>query len=112
MQRVASRFLVAVMASAMGLGMIGITPPAVAAVSPNIVISQVYGGGGNGGTTPAPYQSDFIELYNRGATAVDVSTWSVQYASATGTSWQMTNLFGSIPAGAHYLVKEATGSGC
>ena len=112
MHRAAARILVAVMASLLGLGAVGIRPPAVAAVSPNIVISQVYGGGGNGGTTPAPYQSDFIELYNRGTSTVDVSTWSVQYASATGTSWQKTNLFGSIPAGAHYLVKEANGAGC
>ena len=33
------------------------------AVSPNIVISQVYGGGGNAGAT---YKNDFIELFNRG----------------------------------------------
>ncbi|MEQ1530867.1 MAG: hypothetical protein ABL925_16240, partial [Methylococcales bacterium] len=33
------------------------------AVSPNIVISQVYGGGGNTGAT---YKNDFIELFNRG----------------------------------------------
>ncbi len=88
------------------------TPKTAAAVSPNIVISQVFGGGGNGGTTPAPYQSDFIELYNRGDATVDVSTWSVQYASATGSTWQRTNLSGFIPSGAHYLIKEATGSGC
>ncbi|MBK9050751.1 MAG: hypothetical protein IPL78_07495 [Chloroflexi bacterium] len=34
------------------------------AVSPNIVISQVYGGGGNSGAT---YTHDFIELFNRGS---------------------------------------------
>src|SRR6266498_848541 len=50
--------------------------------SPNIVISQVYGGGGNSG---APFNADFIELFNRGSTAQSVAGWSVQYASATGT---------------------------
>ena len=46
------------------------------------MISQVYGGGGN---TGAPFQNDFIEVFNRGSTNVNLSGWSVQYASATGT---------------------------
>jgi hypothetical protein len=40
------------------------------AVSPTLVISQVYGGGGNAGAT---YKNDFIEIFNRGTTSVDVS---------------------------------------
>ncbi len=77
--------------------------------SPNVVISQVYGGGGNNGST---LKNDFIELYNRGATDVDLGTWSVQYASTTGTSWTgRTNLSGSIAAGGYYLVQEAQGAG-
>jgi predicted extracellular nuclease len=79
------------------------------AISPNIVISQIYGGGGNTGAT---YKNDDIELYNRGTSAVDVTGWSVQYYdSATGTSWQVTAISGTIPAGGYYLVKEAQGSG-
>jgi predicted extracellular nuclease len=78
------------------------------AVSPNIVISQVYGGGGNSGAT---LKNDFIELYNRGASSVDVTGWSVQYASATGSSWQVTSLSGIIQPGAYYLVQEAQGAG-
>ena len=54
----------------------------VQAISPDIVISQVYGGGGNAG---AVYTHDFIELFNRGTTTVSLAGWSVQYASATGT---------------------------
>jgi hypothetical protein len=53
------------------------------------VISQVYGGGGNSGAT---LKNDFIELFNRGNSAVDISGWSVQYASRTGNSWQVTEL--------------------
>ncbi len=79
------------------------------AVSPDIVISQVYGGGGNSGST---YKNDFIELYNRGSSAVDITGWSVQYASATGTTWTYrTNLSGTIQPGKYYLVQEAQGTG-
>ena len=44
-----------------------------------VVISQVYGGGGNCG---APLRSDFIELHNNCAATVSVAGWSVQYAPA------------------------------
>jgi predicted extracellular nuclease len=71
-----------------------------------VVISQVYGGGGNAG---AQYTHDFIELYNRGTVAQDLAGWSVQYASSTGTSWAVTNLTGTIQPGKYYLVQQATG---
>ncbi len=79
------------------------TPP-----STSLVISQVYGGGGNSGAT---YTNDFIEIYNLGGSSVSLAGWSVQYASATGTSWQVTPLSGSIAAGTFYLVQEAAGAG-
>jgi uncharacterized protein len=34
----------------------------------------------------------------------------VQYASSSGTTWQRTNLVGSIPAGGYYLVQQAIGN--
>jgi gliding motility-associated-like protein len=74
----------------------------------HIVISEVYGGGGNSGSV---LKNDFIELYNPTLSAVDLNGWSVQYASATGTSWQVTALSGSIPARSYYLVQEAAGTG-
>jgi predicted extracellular nuclease len=86
--------------------MLAVTGPA-AAVSPDIVVGQVYGGGGNSG---APWQNDFIELFNRGAAPVDVTGWSVQYASAGGSTWQVTALSGAIPPGGYYLVQEAAGA--
>ncbi|MEO6502664.1 MAG: ExeM/NucH family extracellular endonuclease [Jatrophihabitantaceae bacterium] len=73
-----------------------------------VVINEVYGGGGNAGAT---YKQDFIELYNKSASAVNLAGWSVQYASATGTSWATTALTGTLPAGAHYVVREAQGAG-
>src|SRR5512140_496287 len=79
-----------------------------AAGSPDVVISQLYGGGGNSG---AQFTNDFVELFNRGASSVAIDGWSVQYASATGTSWAKANLAGTIPAGGYYLVQLAAGSG-
>ncbi len=76
--------------------------------SSQIVISQIYGGGGNAGAT---LRNDFIELFNRGGQAVDVTGWSVQYASATGTAWQVTRLTGVIEPGQYFLVQEAAGAG-
>ncbi len=82
------------------------TPPA----GGDVVISQIYGGGGNAG---AFYKNDFIELYNRTSNSIDLSGWSVQYASATGTgAWQVTALAGTIAPGKYYLVQEAAGNSC
>jgi len=77
--------------------------------SADLVISQVYGGGGNSG---AILKNDFIELYNRGAAPVDVTGWSVQYGSSGGTTWgNRTNLSGTIQPGRYYLIQEAAGAG-
>ncbi len=75
----------------------------------DIVISQVYGGGGNAGST---FTHDFIELFNQGSTTVNLTGWSVQYQSAAGTgTWQVTPLSGSIAPGGYYLVQESAGGG-
>lgn len=76
--------------------------------SSQVVISQLYGGGGNSGAT---YKNDFIELFNPTNATVNLSGWSVQYASAAGNAWQVTILTGSIAPGHYYLVQEATGAG-
>jgi predicted extracellular nuclease len=99
--------------SALALAAAGVAtllPHAAHAVdlSSNIVISEVYGGGGN---TGAQYQNDFIELYNHGSSAQSVAGWSVQYASSAGTSWARTLLTGTVPAGGFYLVAEGAGAG-
>ncbi|HVL53698.1 MAG TPA: ExeM/NucH family extracellular endonuclease, partial [Vitreimonas sp.] len=76
--------------------------------STDVKISEIYGGGGNSGAT---LTNDFIELYNRGTTSVSLAGWSVQYASSTGTSWQVTALAGSISPGRYYLIQQAAGTG-
>src|SRR4051812_22718452 len=72
----------------------------------NVVISQVFAGGGNAG---APYTNDYVELFNRGSATVDLSGWTVQYATATGTTWTASPLAGSLGPGRHYLVQFASG---
>ncbi|MEK7409413.1 MAG: lamin tail domain-containing protein, partial [Acidobacteriota bacterium] len=81
---------------------------ALGAAAQNVVISQIYGGGGNTGAT---LRNDFIELFNRGPASVDVTGWSVQYASSTGDTWQVTPLTGSIAPGQYYLIQQAQGAG-
>ncbi|MEN9644158.1 MAG: hypothetical protein RL238_827, partial [Actinomycetota bacterium] len=87
------------------LPVVAAAPPTVEAVSADIVIGQVYGGGGN---TGAPYQNDFIELFNRGTSTVSLVGWSVQYASATGTGnfTVATALTGSLAPGQYLLVQQ------
>src|SRR5882762_8154459 len=83
----------------------------LAAGSSSIVISQVYGGAGCGTVGCSTYKNDYIELFNRGASPVSINGWSVQYAAATGTAWQVTNLPNvSIPAGGYLLVAESAGA--
>ena len=86
----------------------GLASRSSSAASTDIVISQVYGGSGSSG---APLNNDFIELFNRGTAAVDVTGWSVQYAGSDGSTWQLTGLSGTIQPGQYYLIREAAGSG-
>ncbi|MDQ3906899.1 MAG: Ig-like domain-containing protein, partial [Acidobacteriota bacterium] len=72
----------------------------------HIVISQVYGGGGNSNAT---YRNDFVELYNPTTSAVDIGGWTIQYASSTGTSWQAQPLGGVMQPGEYYLISLASG---
>ncbi|UPQ80768.1 lamin tail domain-containing protein [Flavobacterium azooxidireducens] len=75
----------------------------------HLVISQVYGGGGNSG---APYKNDFVEIYNPTASAVSLNGWSIQYASSTGIAWtnnvDLPNK--SVQPGGYFLVQLAGGA--
>ncbi len=80
------------------------------AVSANVVISEVYGGGGNSGAT---WKNDFVELYNRSDASIDVTGWVVQYYAASGTSPASgtATLRGSVAPKHTYLVQMASGTG-
>ncbi len=88
-------------------GAMDVTPGA------KVVISQVYGAGGNSG---ASYNADFVELFNAGTAPQSLAGWSIQYASATGTgafgssASQLVALSGSIGAGQYYLVSMSPGA--
>ena len=79
-----------------------------AASTSTVVISQVYGGGGNSGAT---LRNDFIELFNRSTEALSLAGWSVQYGSTAGVFSGKTDLTGSIAAGGYLLIQEAAGAG-
>ena len=72
----------------------------------DVVISQIYGGNGNA------YKSDYVELFNRSSSAINVTGWSVQYATGTGTGHFSANgvaaLSGTLQPGQYLLVKLAT----
>ena len=85
----------------------GASSSALAVTVLPVVISQIYGGAGS---TGAIYNQDYIELFNRSASTQSLAGWSIQYASATGTTWAATLLSGSIGAGKYYLVALGGGT--
>lgn len=78
--------------------------------SARVVISGVFGGGGNSGPPSAAYNADFIQLYNRSNQTVDLTGWSVQYAGpASATGFDNVDdrmpLAGVIKPGQHLLLR-------
>jgi hypothetical protein len=80
----------------------------------DLVISQIYGGGGATSTNPL-YSNDWVQLYNDGPTAINLSGYSLQYAAATNTttfgSSNTHALSGTINAGSYFLIQEGRGTG-
>ena len=112
MRRITPRELLASVSTIALLLALAAAGPAAAQPAPSsfatVVVSQVYGGGGNAG---AVFTHDFVELFNRGDTAADLTGTSVQYASAAGSTWLVTPLAGTLPPGGYYLVQMAAGAG-
>lgn len=83
------------------------SPTPTPETSPHVVISQIFGGGGNAG---APFRNDFIEIFNAGNSPLNLTGWSVQYASATASTWSVTPLTSvTLLPGQYYLVQESSG---
>jgi hypothetical protein len=87
---------------------------AFGAAQAQVVISQVYGGGGNSG---APFNRDYVELFNRGGADASLADLSVQYTSATGTGnfGGNSGLLVALPSatlrpGQYFLVALASGA--
>ena len=70
----------------LALAVVLLIAPAARSASADMVISQVFAGGGNAN---APYTNDFVELFNRGSATVDLAGWSLQYATGTSTTPNM-----------------------
>jgi hypothetical protein len=82
---------------------------------PSVLVSQVYGGGGTS-TGSATYSTDYVEIFNRSASEVDLSGWSLQYGSAAGTfGSSSTNIFpfpsGTKIGGHKYLLVRSSAAG-
>ena len=80
--------------------------------SSTVVISQVYGGGGNVDSNGIAgiYNADYVELYNRSNQTVNLSGWSVEYAGATSadgfsSTGTQVPLSGVIKPGQYLLIQ-------
>ncbi len=76
--------------------------------STTLVISQVYGAGGNTGAT---LNADFVELHNISTVAQSTAGLSIQYASATNTgTWSGVSALptATIPPGGYYLIQMSS----
>lgn len=74
-----------------------------------VVISQIYGAGGNSG---AVFTHDYVELFNTTSSPIDISGWTLNYASNTGafgTSNRNTLPSGTIINGNRYLLIQLAG---
>ena len=103
--------LAALAGAALAVAGITILAPTASQANPagtDLVISEVYGAGGNSG---AVFNADFVELYNPTANPVDLLGTYVTYRSASGATGGSMALRGSLDAGDHYLVRmSATGA--
>lgn len=78
-----------------------------------VVISQTFAGGGNLGAIPAqdaPFNADYVEIYNRSNQVVSLNGWSIQYASQTSpggfdNAGDRVLLAGNIRPGQYMLVR-------
>lgn len=77
--------------------------------SAQVVISQVYGAGGNSGAT---LNRDYIELFNSGSTSVSLAGKSVAYTSSTGSQWNNLTVLPDVTLGPgqYFLVAQAGGT--
>ena len=76
-----------------------------------IKILEIYGGGGSTATSPLPsFKNDYVVLKNLGASAVNLSGYTIQYGSATSgvppATWSTKGILsGTIQAGGCFFIK-------
>jgi len=95
-------------AAATGLSLILVPAAHAAPDGSNVVINEVYGGGGNSGSV---YSHDFVELYNPTDRDIDLSGWAIDQRSAADNRGTLHTIqSGIIPAGGHFLIRGAAGN--
>lgn len=70
------------------------------AQSKTLVITEVYGGGGNLNST---YRNDYIQLFNLSESSIDLGGYTLQIAQ--GNIWNTISLSGVVPANRWFLIK-------
>ena len=88
-------------------GMLLVPSVPATAASTGLVITEVFGGGGN---TGANLNADFVELYNPTGSGISLAGTSLQYRSSggTGAANGVAALTGTVPAGKHWLIQTST----
>lgn len=76
---------------------------------PAVVISQIYGAGGNAN---AVLRNDFVELFNPGSAPVVMTNWVLAYASSVGnfSAFNRVTFSGTIQPYSYFLIQLAGGS--
>ena len=82
------------------------TAPTQPAAAGDIVFSQIYASGGNPGST---FQNNFLEVFNRTNSVIDISSWRFYISDATGTFNLSISFVSSrgmaIGAGRYFLIQ-------
>ena len=77
-------------------------------IKEELFIYEVYGGGGN---SRAPYQNDFVILYNNSLTNINLDNYSLQYATSSSNYFSgIVKLSGIIKPNNFYVIKLSGGS--
>ncbi|SIQ65323.1 hypothetical protein SAMN05421802_1231, partial [Corynebacterium afermentans] len=99
----------AALAIALAAGTVSVVAPTASAATDgsNVVINEVYGGGGNKG---AAFDKDFVELYNPTDQPIDVTGWTIEQRSTGDNVGNTHTLSGVVPAKSTFLITSTPGS--
>ncbi|MDT9592584.1 ExeM/NucH family extracellular endonuclease [Nocardioides zeae] len=97
----------AVAVSAAALAAVPTSPASANPQGTGLLISEVYGGGGNNG---GAFKNDFIELFNPTTEEISLDGLGLQYRSASGGGGGFEPLSGAVAPGGYYLLEAAEGS--
>ena len=94
---------------ALAAGTVSVVAPTASAApdGSNVVINEVYGGGGNKG---AKFDKDFVELYNPTDQPIDVTGWKIEQRSTSDNVGNTHTLSGVVPAKSTFLITSTPGS--